>query len=256
MSYATSSIYNTLFGGAKKSGKDVILFGGSGAKKSGKDVILFGGAKIGELLKNKKEFLIFVFSNLIVQLGITYYVMMNYKNQNSNMSHLLLLLSQIFILFILALVPMPSWLKFILFSIFSVTFGIMLSSLKNKVDMNIIKTALAGTIGIFAGMAAAGFALILFGIHLGLGFGLGLLYALLLLIIVSIVFMFMGTYSMVYKAISVISLFIFSLYVVYDTNSILQRNYYGDFITASLDYYLDIINIFVNLINFENFNNS
>jgi hypothetical protein len=251
MSYATSSIHNTLFGGAKKSGKDVILLGGDGSKKSSKDVILLGGARIGELLKDKKEFLIFVFSNLIVQLGITYYVMMNYKNQNSNMSNLLLLLSQIFILFILALVPMPSWLKFILFSIFSVTFGIMLSSLKNKVDMNIIKTALAGTIGIFAGMAAAGFALILFGIQLGLGFGLGLLYALLLLIIVSIVFMFMGTYSMVSKAISVVALFIFSLYVVYDTNSILQRNYYGDFITASLDYYLDIINIFVNLVNFD-----
>ena len=35
---------------------------------------------------------------------------------------------------------------------------------------------------------------------------------------------------------------------MYDTNSILQRNYNGDFITASLDYYLDIINIFSGLL--------
>jgi FtsH-binding integral membrane protein len=35
---------------------------------------------------------------------------------------------------------------------------------------------------------------------------------------------------------------------MYDTNNILQRNYYGDFITASLDYYLDIINIFSGLL--------
>ena len=50
----------------------------------------------------------------------------------------------------------------------------------------------------------------------------------------------------------IISLFLFALYILYDTNHILQRNYYGDFITASLDYYLDIINIFVNLFSLNN----
>jgi FtsH-binding integral membrane protein len=56
----------------------------------------------------------------------------------------------------------------------------------------------------------------------------------------------MGTYSGAVKGLSVVGLMLFSLFVVYDTNTILQRNYYGDFITASLDYYLDIINIFLN----------
>jgi FtsH-binding integral membrane protein len=64
--------------------------------------------------------------------------------------------------------------------------------------------------------------------------------------------MFMGTYSAAIKGLSVVGLALFSLFVIYDTNTILQRNYYGDFITASLDYYLDIINIFLNLVNFEN----
>ena len=35
-------------------------------------------------------------------------------------------------------------------------------------------------------------------------------------------------------------------------NTILQRNYSGDFITASMDYYLDIINIFLDLLNLNN----
>jgi len=48
---------------------------------------------------------------------------------------------------------------------------------------------------------------------------------------------------------SVFSLLLFSMYIIYDTNAILQRNYYGDFIRASLDYYLDVLNIFVDLIN-------
>ena len=42
-----------------------------------------------------------------------------------------------------------------------------------------------------------------------------------------------------------------SLFIIYDTNIILQRNYEGDFITASIDYYLDILNIFISLINYH-----
>jgi hypothetical protein len=109
-----------------------------------------------------------------------------------------------------------------------------------------------GTLGIFGGMFLTGLGLLLAGIELTSRFGLGLLAALLMLIVVSIVFMFMGTYSTAVKGLSVVGLLLFSLFVVYDTNTILQRNYYGDFITASLDYYLDIINIFLNLVNFEN----
>ena len=49
------------------------------------------------------------------------------------------------------------------------------------------------------------------------------------------------------KSLAAIGIIVFSGYIIYDTNTILQRNYYGDFITASLDYYLDILNIFVKL---------
>jgi FtsH-binding integral membrane protein len=128
----------------------------------------------------------------------------------------------------------------------------MLASLKNNVDPAILKTALVGTLGIFGGMFLAGASLLLFGIQLGARFGLGLLYALMMLIVVSIVFMFMGNYSGAVKGLSIFGLFLFSLFVIYDTNMILQRNYYGDFITASLDYSLDIVNIFLNLVNFDN----
>jgi len=243
MVYATSSLYKTLMGGSIKN-------------NSNGQHILFGGEKkivsLYKLLILKKEFLIYVFSNLIAQLGITYYVMMKYTNDVSLMTQLLLFVAQLFIIFILAFFPMPSWIKFIIFSIFSLTFGIQLSALKKKVDVSIMKTALAGTMGIFASMVIAGVALILFGINLSRNFGLALLNGLLILILTSIVFMFMGTYSLFIKIFASAGLFLFSLYIVYDTNKILQRDYYGDFITASLDYYLDIINIFVNMISLGN----
>ena len=69
-------------------------------------------------------------------------------------------------------------------------------------------------------------------------------------IIVKIVTLFMGNYSTFVKGFLVFGLGLFSVFIVYDTNQILQKDYYGDFITASMDYYLDIINIFVELVNF------
>ena len=77
-----------------------------------------------------------------------------------------------------------------------------------------------------------------------------LFYALLILILFKIMQMFIPTSSLTKKIAIIFSLLLFSVYVIYDTNSILQRNYYGDFITASLDYYLDILNIFANLLSF------
>ena len=139
---------------------------------------------------------------------------------------------------------MPLWLKFIIFSLFSAVLGVILSSVKHNFDPNTIKGAFVGTISIFVSMFAFGLALIMSGIQLGYKFGLGLFFALLLLILISIVQIFIYNSSFLKKLIILISLILFSLYIVYDTNSILQRNYSGDFISASLDYYLDIINIF------------
>jgi len=239
MPYAKSSLYKTFSGGSKL--EKMTMAGG--ARLNAKDAF--------NLFNEKKEFLLYVFSNLIVQLGITYYVMMNYNAQNTLSMQLMLFMAQILIIFILAFIPMPAWLKFILFSIFSFTFGIFLSSLKKTVNINIIRTALVGTLGIFASMVIFGLGLILFGINLGYRFGMGLLCALMAFILVLIVFRLLGTYSYAMKILSLFGLFLFSLFIIYDTNTILQRNYYGDFITASLDYYLDILNIFVNLVNFD-----
>ena len=153
-----------------------------------------------------------------------------------------------YLILILAFITMPPWLKFILFSLFSGAFGIILGYRKSGLDPNIIKSALLGTASIFVLMFTFGLALIASGIKLGLTFGLGLLFALLFLTILSIVQFFIAESSFLKKILVIGSLMLFSLYIMFDTNSILQRNYNGDFITASLDYYLDIINIFSGLL--------
>jgi len=242
---ARSNLYNTLFRKNQSGGKGNVLS-------------FFSNIKSGnfmKLLQNKKEFLTFIFANLILQLGITYYVMENTNKDADGKQAKKPISILFFILFFIVSIALiffmmsdiPIWAKLIAFTIFSAMEGYFLSFIKYVVDPAIIQMAIAGTMGIFSSMFIFGMLLILLGIKLSNAFGGVLLFALLALIITRIVFMFMGNYSQFAKGMAIFALGLFSLFIIYDTNQIMQRDYMGDFITASLDYYLDIINIFVNL---------
>ena len=212
-----------------------------------------------KLIYEKKSFFALILITLVIQLYITYYVSENFdieKDEDTKTFNPKLIAAYItafIIILILALITMPPELKFILFSLFSCAFGIILGYRKSRYDPNTIKTAYIGTISIFVSMFTFGVALIASNIRLGYMFGLTLFFALLFLLIISIVQFFIIQSSFLYKILVICSLMLFSVYIVYDTNSILQRDYGGDFISASLDYYLDIINIFSNLLSTSEF---
>ena len=207
----------------------------------------FNGQKLVNLIFKKKEFLILIFANLITQLGITYYVMQ--KTEKNPIGFWPLLIIQFVIIYVLVLVPMPPVLKFLIFCAFSYTFGLVMSQLKDKYDEQMMEIALKGALSIFGLMLAVGVVLVGGGIHLGYKFGAFLFWTLLALIIAKLVNMLGPQLSTAKKVLSYVGLALFSLFVVYDTNQILSRNYNGDFITASMDYYLDILNLFTNLLN-------
>jgi FtsH-binding integral membrane protein len=234
---AHSALYNTLFSKNKIGGQ----------KRSLSDLI--------KLFNEKKDFLLKVFSNLIFQLCITYIVAIKaigYDISKVSMNFWVFLIPAFILIFLMVIIKNP-FIKFILFTMFSILFGLMLSHRFMVTKPEIIKTALIGTISIFITMFLFTLFLLMIGIEVGSGFGLFLLISLIVMIIVLIVSHFMKKYSNYYKILSGILLFLFSLYIIYDTTNILIRDIYnGDFITASLDYYLDIINIFVNLLNLNN----
>ena len=240
--YARSNLAKTFFGGKSQTG------GGSSS------IFKTNLADLFNLITSKKEFFIMIFANLIVQIGITYYVMektnIGPDNKETKNKITMLTIVQIVLVLILGFAPMPMWLKFIIFCVFSAVWGYIFSSVRPIVGEDNVKMAMTGAISIFALMFAFGVGLILSGIRLGYKFGLMLFYALLILLLFRIMQIFIPTSSLTKKILVIFSLLLFSVYVVYDTNSILQRNYYGDFITASLDYYLDILNIFANLLSF------
>ena len=209
--------------------------------------VLKGGSKVNllRLMYEKKEFLILVFANLIAQLGITYYVMVR---TNTDISIWPLFFAQLIIIFVITLVPMPEFIKFFLFCLFSYIFGLMLSGLKKNVSSDAINVAIQGAMTVFGLMLATGVALIAGGINLGYRFGAILFWSLLALIVARLVFVLGAKMNQANKILSFIGIILFAVYVVYDTNKILQRDYYGDFITASMDYYLDIVNLFTNFL--------
>jgi len=227
-----SSIYNRLF-----FDNNNVLKGGFFNKKS----------NLINILKAKQGFLLLVFVNLIVQLGITYVVFMKSQLNKYNKYKWLLFILLVIIIFIISIVPMPEWLKFLIFCIFSIIQGIFLSSIKTADNKSIIEGAILSGLSIFAFFVLVGGLLINFGIKLGINFGFILFIMLLLLILAQLVNIFFVSSSFIYKVLTYISLFIFSMFIIYDTNTILQRNYNGDFITASLDYYLDILNVILDM---------
>ena len=225
------------------------------ANKRKKTIFKNNIVQVFKLIYEKKGFFTLILANLLFQLYITYYVSENVKvnvegegekdAKSYDMKYIGALVAIIVIILILALITMPSWLKFILFSLFSAAFGILLAYRKYGLDAGVIRSALVGTASIFVTMFIFGLALIMSNIQLGPTTGLVLLFALLALIIISIVQYFIAQSSLLKKLIVIATLLIFSLYIVYDTNTILQRNYDGDFITASLNYYLQIC--FINI---------
>lgn len=191
-----------------------------------------------------------VFANLFIQLSISYYVMIH--TNKLPIGHWYLFAIQMFIILLLTMIPMPSFMKFILFSIFSYTFGLSLSHYKEIVDERVIHIAMKGTLSFFGLMMGVGIALMLGGIHLGQRFGGFLFWSLVLLIILRIISIVGHGLSMLHKALTFAGIILFSMFIMYDTQKILSQNYNGDFISASMDYYLDIINIFVSLLGNDN----
>jgi FtsH-binding integral membrane protein len=191
-----------------------------------------------------------VFANLIAQLGITYYIMQ--KTNNPNINVWALFIAELVLVFIITLVPMPEFVKWLLFCLFSYIFGLMLSLLKQRYSPLMINIAIQSAMSVFGLMFAVGAALIMGGIQLGSTFGAILFWALLGLIIAELVFVIGAKMTQIQKFLYAFGIVLFAVYVLYDTNIILQRDYYGDFITASLDYYLDVLNLFTNFLGYDN----
>lgn len=235
--YATSSLFNLFF----KSHKEQF------SKQQ------WGGGKrlnFMALLERKKGFLGLVFTTLLVQLAVTFFVM--YKTKDSELAKnihryfLIFFILNIGMILMLFFVPMPMPLKFTLFTLFSALNGVLLTTVVRHYGVETVKIALVGSIAVFVTMLIVGFCLVALRIDIGF-MGLILFAGLLGIVIAQIVMLFVNETSTTRRVIATVVLALFSMYVVYDTNMLLLRDYKGDFVTAALDYYVDFLNIFTSM---------
>lgn len=210
------------------------------------------------LLKQKKGFLFSVYMVLILQLAITFSIVYSFRNmpnlsKATKQSILVYMLLSLGLILLLTLVPMPIWLKFILFTLFAIVNGGLLHSVSAVLPVELINQSLIGTIGVFVALSFVGFILAAFGFHLG-WLGLILLAGLIGLLVASLIVMFMSKSKEmkgVHKALLIIGLIIFSIYIMYGTNIMLQKDYDQDFISAAIDLYLSFINVFIRILSLE-----
>lgn len=212
-----------------------------------------------KLIHKKKGLLKCIFTTLLFQLIVTTLTFVFiYKNKFIKSQHTSGLLSSlIFITFAIVLIyaMTSSNITFteraLLFTLFSILQGLFLGFNLRYIGANTILGALLFTGILFIMMLLVGFFMVYFQIDLS-WLGILLFFLLLVLIIARIMTLF-GNKSRSYDyIITLFALLLFSVYIIYDTNTILLRydsvKYERDCILGALDYYLDIINIFVNSI--------
>lgn len=207
---------------------------------------------LSQLVKGKEKFLVSVYSILILQLVGTFVLLRAIRDhpdlsEATKKNFIWLALASIALVVFISWLPLPTWAKLVAFSLFSVLVAGILNVIASRVSEELVNQALISTILIFVGMSAVAVALAAMGVHLGwMGvYLLAALIALLIASIVSIVFSAAGKENTkARRALLIVGMVLFSMFVVYDTNIILQKDYALSSVDAALDFYLNFINLF------------
>lgn len=187
-------------------------------------------------IQNRLPFVYSALGNLIFQMFVMYRsveatINNAWLNDIVNRNKILIMVSNIALLLSLIFIKMGIPIKLIVFTLMSISTGMLIHRISD------MKEALLEAVAIFVAMLFAGVVTVKMGYNLNT-LGLVLFFALIALIFARIL-------SPGKKKYTKIGMLIFALFVVYDTNQILQRNYAGNFVNASLDYFTDILNLLI-----------
>ena len=205
------------------------------------------------LLSQNGSFMTYTFLHLISQLLITFcviYTLRSYPNVTLSLQkwywYLVMFILVIMITFGIYSSNLSIPVKIVLFTLFSCIFGLMLSFSLNKIPYPVINSAILGALSIFVVMLFSGYIITSYGYDLSwLG---GVLLVSLIAIIISSIFCYVfGVSSGTHRFYLFIGLIVYSIFILYDTNIILRKNYKGDFVASSFSYYVDIIGVFIRL---------
>ena len=195
-------------------------------------------------LQKKIPFMAGVFGHLIFQIFVAYRAAEAtsgnaYMKDIARSNALLIGIVGLALVLLLSLVRLPIPIKVAVFSLLAYISGMALHNVPN------LQESLLEVVGIFIGMLVAGIFTVRIGYKLDI-LGQILFFSLLTILIARVINIYVRR-TRVEERNSIVPsrilTILFALFVVYDTNKILQRNYSGNFVNASLDYFLDIFNL-------------
>ena len=217
---------------------------------------------IGSLFSRKADLLRSIFTLLLIQIAITgivaHFVPYTKPDKKSTANKMTGAQVAVLILVIVALIAflwfaigiimnpaLPAYVRIGMFTVISGIFGYFLRYVKT-ISQDIIIMAGSLTAGAFVVMGGLGYFIASKNVDLS-PMGGFLCGALLVLIICSIIaFIAFPKEPLIRKILTIIAVVIFSLYIMYDANQVLMRDI--DYIEGAFSFYLDIINIFQDIL--------
>lgn len=211
--------------------------------------------KFSTLLRQKKDLMGCIFLTLIFQLVVSVVTMKydqeknllgNFMKTNQSLTHIILIICFLGIFY--GIFKTQSFVtKQLLFGLLSIIMGLILSAMIHIInDPELVESAAISTLINFGLMFLLGLVIVYFGYDLS-WLGILLFLGLFIIIVIQVIGMFSPQSDETHKMIAYASVVIFSLYILYDTNTILlkyQNKSKSDCILGAIDYYLDIINLF------------
>ena len=218
--------------------------------------------EFSNLLRKKKDLIGCIFMTLLFQFIVTALTIRvdqthHYLgNDNSFFKAIALLLVGGFMIVVMVGNNKLSFImRQLIFVSFSILMGLLLSQTIYYInDPDIIHSAMLATIINSVALLLLGLIIVYFKYDLE-WMGSLLFIALLLVITSRIIVSFSKNSTGYNKIISIISVVLFSLYILYDTNNILlkyKNTNKVDCIRGSLDYYLDVLNLFTSYLDIKN----
>lgn len=217
----------------------------------------------GKLVAQRKELLLKVYATLMIQLAITFAIVYGFRNhptlsKATQRGFLFYFITSIGLIILLSFTSFPPWIRLIIFTVFSIITGAMLHNSSYKIPERVVTQALLGSIGVFASMSIFAIALAYAGVDLG-WMGLILFVAMIGLLVAHLVAIFTNRVrdeeskkmTPFYRGILYFGLALFSIYILYETNIMLQKHYNLDFISSAIGFYIDFVNVFSSLLALE-----
>lgn len=205
-----------------------------------------------KLVKSKQTLLKCIFSTLIAQMLVTtivVYILYKFNRIHialNLLTFLIVLGINIYLIFLMIGKNISFDTRVLYFTIFSVLNGLIVGSFTKFFSPTDIKIALISVLVTFVLFFIFGALSVMLKIDLS-WLGILLFICLVALIIRYLIMFIYPVKKKTYMMINTFGIVLFSLFIMYDTNKILLRykNSGVDCVRGALDYYLDLINLFI-----------